>query len=293
MIEFLFSVNSMLFMMTILFGIAFHRFIVGTFTQNAFIGFILIYAFAYLASSISSDKAQKWIWQQYTIELGMLAFLILFSYELKRFLAYWTQSLIKLLNAKAWIKKKAQSKMLLNESEIDQIVTVCEELKAHQLGALIVIERTAKIDKLEEQFTGIFIDALISEPLLYSLFVTHLAAKEYKKQERVLSKPHGAVVNPTHDGAVLIKNHRIDRAGVILPLSEKFDIKTAKLVKHENLGTRHSAAIGISEKTDAIAIVVSESQPMISYAYLNKLYFDVSIEELKVFLQKALYLTKT
>jgi diadenylate cyclase len=293
MIDHLLSINSMLFIMTILFGIAFHHFIVGTFTQNAFIGFLLIYAFAYIASStIGSDQVQHWIWQKYTIEIGILAFLILFSYELKRFLAYWTQYLMVWCNISSWIEKKANPKMILNQEEISQIIDVCEELKENQLGALIVIERKSAIDKLEEQFTGIKIDALISKALLYSIFVTHLSIKEMKKQDKHHPNKHSSVVNPTHDGAVIIRDHRIHRAGVILPLSEKFDMKTAKLVNDENLGTRHSAAIGISEKTDAIAIVISESHPMISYAYLNELTFDVSTDDLRSFLIQALYASK-
>lgn len=107
-------------------------------------------------------------------------------------------------------------------------------LARRKIGALIVFERDVDLDEFVQ--SGVYMDARPSRELIHSLFV-----------------PDG----PLHDGAVLIRNGRLRRAGVLLPLSKSLSLDSA-------LGTRHRAAVGITEETDAVAIVVSEERGAMS-----------------------------
>ncbi|NPB06726.1 MAG: TIGR00159 family protein [Aquificae bacterium] len=122
------------------------------------------------------------------------------------------------------------------ERSIDRLVRACRFMAERQIGALIVIEREQNIDDLIEGC--VYIDAYISAELLITIFYP---------------------MTPLHDGAVVVRNDRIAYASCVLPLS-----KTAQLPK--KYGTRHRAAVGITELSDAIAIVVSEETGEISIA---------------------------
>ena len=127
------------------------------------------------------------------------------------------------------------------------IIRSVETLSKNKYGALIVLEKTTGLADFVE--SGIQMDSLVSQELLTSIFFPH---------------------NPTHDGAVIIQGSRILAAGCLLPLTESKLIDT-------RLGTRHRAALGLTEKTDAIVIAVSEETGIISLAengnltrYLNR-----------------------
>ncbi len=124
---------------------------------------------------------------------------------------------------------------------IDQIVSTTQELSKKNYGALIVILRDMSLKSIME--TGVSIQAKLSEQLLTSIF-----------------NPR----SPLHDGAVLIQNEIIAAAKCLLPLSTNPEID-------QSLGTRHRAAIGLSEQSDAFVIVVSEETGMVSYAENGKL----------------------
>src|SRR5436305_11053010 len=111
---------------------------------------------------------------------------------------------------------------------IDEIVDAVESLTARRIGALVVIERSAGLRQYAE--LGVAVDAIVSADLLVSVFLPY---------------------SPLHDGAVFVQGNRVVAAGCFLPLSRNMQIGRA-------LGTRHRAALGIAEDTDAIALVVSE-----------------------------------
>src|SRR5262249_23295766 len=130
----------------------------------------------------------------------------------------------------------------------EEIIKAAEQLAHARVGALIVFERDADlVDILNE--SGVEMDAKVTEELLVSLF---LPDKE----------------NKLHDGAVIIKNLRIAQAGAVLPLTGN-----AKLDKA--LGTRHRAAIGITEETDAVVVVVSEERGAISLCFGGNIARDL------------------
>ncbi len=127
-----------------------------------------------------------------------------------------------------------------------------------KVGALIVIERSAPLDDIVE--TGDTIDANINQRLIENIFFKN---------------------SPLHDGAMIISRKRIKAAGCILPVSHNFDIP-------KELGLRHRAAMGISQDSDAIAIVVSEETGRISVAIKGQFKLRLSAEELESILTNEL-----
>lgn len=146
----------------------------------------------------------------------------------------------------------------VEERVVDRVVRACSFLSDRQIGALIVIERGQNVEGVIEGC--VLIDSLVSVELLITIF-----------------NP----ISPLHDGAVVIRGDRILYASCILPLS-----KSAELPK--KYGTRHRAALGISEETDALCVVVSEETGEISLAITGKLQRNLDPEILKELLLKEL-----
>ncbi len=140
----------------------------------------------------------------------------------------------------------------------DSIANACNIMGKRKIGALIVIERDVGLEEFME--IGVKLDAKVNTELLLSIFY-----------------PGSAL----HDGATIIREGRIRAAGCILPLTQREDID-------KSFGTRHRAAIGISEITDAIAIVVSEENGYISYAFRGEIYKKISGDELKSVIKELL-----
>lgn len=133
----------------------------------------------------------------------------------------------------------------------DEIVQAAERLARARYGAIIALEREVGLDEYAE--TGSRVDARVSADMLMTIFTPH---------------------SPLHDGAVLVAGDQIRTAGAILPL-------TQSSVKDRSLGTRHRAALGLSEETDAVVIVVSEETAQISVAVGGRLDRDLAPERLR------------
>ena len=163
------------------------------------------------------------------LSIGLLALVILFQPELRRMLDHLSgMKLKKLLGA-----QKPEQDMI---PVITQTVQACEAMSKARIGALIVFARDSH---LEEYFkTGTVIDGRVSEQLIRNIFFTNAAL---------------------HDGAMIIRDGRIAAAGCVLPLSESSRLSL-------DLGTRHRAAVGMSEVSDAVVVVVSEETGAISVA---------------------------
>lgn len=159
----------------------------------------------------------------------VLLVVVLFQNDIRRVLAR--------VGTQPFLRGAAQQREIY---AIEEVVKAAAMMSQHKIGALIVFERDASLDEFVQQ-EGTTLDAAISKELLLSLFV---------------SSPD----NPNHDGAVVIRDGRIWQAGVFLPIagSPKLD---------RSLGTRHRAAIGISEETDAVVVVVSEERGAISLCF--------------------------
>jgi diadenylate cyclase len=137
---------------------------------------------------------------------------------------------------------------------IEVIVQTAERLSEVRIGALIAIEQSIQLQDVVE--SGIIVDCEATPEMLETIFF-----------------PNNAI----HDGGVIIKEDRIAYAACIFPLTQRQDL-------NPSLGTRHRAAIGLSEETDAVLVVISEESGAISYAYKGHLVRGVTTEELRAFL---------
>ncbi|WP_416197436.1 MAG: diadenylate cyclase CdaA [Sporanaerobacter sp.] len=180
-----------------------------------------------------------WILEK-TMTVGVLAILIVFQPELRRALEYLGRSRFF---TKSFMEIKDEN---VNEN-VDEIVDAVASLSRQKIGALIVMERETGLNEVVE--TGTRIDGKISSGLLINIFIPN---------------------TPLHDGAVVIKEDTIKAAGCFLPLTDNMSLS-------KELGTRHRAALGVSEKSDCLAIVVSEETGAISIAENGSLarYLDV------------------
>ena len=181
-----------------------------------------------------------------TFSVGIIAIVILFQPELRKALEQIGESgfsgLADILN----VEKSTR----LNHTSVDSIVEACVKMAKEKTGALIVIEHNVPVGDFVNR--GIPIDSLISAQLLMNIFVNK---------------------TPLHDGAVIIRDNRIAAASCILPVTQK------RLASE--LGTRHRAAVGASEQSDAYIIIVSEETGDISVANDGRLRRNLSENELK------------
>ena len=188
------------------------------------------------------------------LKIGVLALVIIFQPEIRDALEKVGSGSVNGIMNFGDQKKKRQ----LYSKAIDQICVAVADLSRTKTGALIVISRTTKLDEITE--TGITLNADVNSFLLRNIFFNKA---------------------PLHDGAVVIDDMRIAAAGCLLPLTRRSDIDG-------DLGTRHRAAIGMSETSDAIIIVVSEETGTISVAYDCSLTRNYSSESLRPFLMQKI-----
>ena len=202
-------------------------------------GLALVLIMAWL-SDVMQLSAFNWILRQ-VINTGVIMLVVLFQPELRRGLEKIGRS--KLSGAGLL---ESSHKIATAEHDADEIVHCMTNLSRRRVGALVVIQNKTGLNDIIA--TGTTLDAEISSALLENIF-----------------EPN----TPLHDGAVIMRNGRVVAAACYLPLSENYSIS-------RELGTRHRAAIGISETTDATVLVVSEETGVISVAREGKLtrYFD-------------------
>jgi diadenylate cyclase len=184
-----------------------------------------------VAGSLLSRRLElystQWILDNFW-SFWVIALVVLFQPELRRALARIGES--RLLPGVFGTSRAERAHV------IDELVDAVESLTARRIGALVVIERSAGLRQYAE--LGVAVDAIVSADLLVSVFLPY---------------------SPLHDGAVFIQGSRLVAAGCFLPLSRNLQIA-------RSLGTRHRAALGISEETDAIAVSVSEETGRVTLA---------------------------
>ncbi len=186
------------------------------------------------------------------IGVGVLALIIVFQQELRRFLIF--------LGTNSVFSKASLSKQFFNWKldisqplalNVNALVKACNSMSKTKTGALIVVTRKTDLKLFEA--TGDAMDADISKRLLESVFFKN---------------------SPLHDGAVIVQGNKIKAARCILPVTENLDIPA-------HYGMRHRAALGISEQTDALAIVVSEENGSMALASNGALYPNLSPDDLE------------
>ena len=227
----------------------------GTVAIRIFIGIAAIYLIWKLVEALQMELLSEILGQ--FIGVGVLAVIIVFQQELRRFL-------LMIGNTKFFSKEGVLKFNWINdetaaEVKISDIVKACDEMAKTKTGAIIVITRENSLPNYIE--TGEIINATTSNIFLQSIFFKN---------------------SPLHDGAVIITGDIIKAARCVLPTIENDSFPS-------NLGMRHRAAAGITENTDSIAVVVSEEKGKISVAHKGKLEISLSTDQLKEFLQKELH----
>lgn len=222
---------------------------------NVFIG-ILIFIIMWLFVSQVLEMRLLGSIMDKLVSVGVIAIIILFQEEIRKFLYnlgthHKVKSIVRLFSS-------GDKKDKVDMESIMPIVMACMNMSKGKVGALIVIERLTPLDDIIE--TGDVIDANINQRLIENIFFKN---------------------SPLHDGAMVISKKRICAAGCILPVSHNFDIP-------KELGLRHRAAMGISQDSDAIAVVVSEETGRISVALRGQFHLRLSAEQLESILTREL-----
>lgn len=212
-----------------------------------FKGVIVLLLFAFFAAVFQLNTI-SWLLSN-SLRMGITAAIIIFQPELRRALEQLGRQNIVTRFLYTQTDYRLTSSAITDRT-INEIVRACFEMGRDRTGALIVIERRVALGEYER--TGISVDALLTSQLLINIFEHN---------------------TPLHDGAVIIRGNRIVCATCYLPLTDNLDVG-------KELGTRHRAALGISEVSDSITIVVSEETGAVSAAQDGKLYRDLSREEL-------------
>jgi diadenylate cyclase len=238
---------------------SFFRLIRGTPAVNIFIGiaalFILWKVVEYSKLFLLSEILGQFI------SLGLIVLIIVFQPEIREFL-------LMLGRPQVFGKGRSSTRLMgwaygsgMKKEVINAIVTACANMSATKTGALIIIARRSELKSYIE--SGIEFSSSVRSHLLETIFFKN---------------------SPLHDGATIIRDNKIESAKSILPVSDNPNLPVS-------IGLRHRAAIGITEKTDAIAVIVSEQTGAISAAINGNFSYNIGKENLKEYLMKELGVT--
>ena len=194
------------------------------------------------------------------LDVGVLALIVIFQPEIRKFLIRLGNKYVASKQGKSIINRfltKDSKKISVSSEEVNNLTEACRRMSEEKTGALIIIAHKTPLDDIIS--TGDIIDAAIHRRLIMNLFFKN---------------------SPLHDGAVVIVDNKIAAARCTLPITEKKDIPA-------NYGMRHRAAIGITEETDADAIVVSEETGKICFVKNGTVTTIQNINELKLLLNTS------
>ncbi len=226
-----------------------YKLVKGTAAINIFIGIVMIYLVWKLTQFLAMEMLSSVLGE--FIGVGMFALIVVFQQEIRKFLL-----MIGSTNFGRRRKFLRQLKFIRDTPEdsinnVKAIIDACMNMGKTNTGALIVIKRNTSLDFVKT--SGDSMDIIVNTPILESVF--------YKN-------------SPLHDGAVIIEDNHIVATRVILPVSNDNDMPL-------RFGLRHRAAVGITEKTDALALVVSEETGKLSYIKNGEFVIFKTQEELE------------
>ncbi len=192
------------------------------------------------------------------VNVGVIALIVIFQEEIRRFfLTLGSQRKLPAL-ARFFSKHNAGEGEFDEDEYILPVIMACNSMSKNLVGALIIIERDMSLSDIVK--SGEFIDARINTELIKNIFFKN---------------------SPLHDGAMIIRRNRIVAAGCILPVSHSLNIP-------KDLGLRHRAALGITQQSDAIAIIVSEETGAINIAHRGEFRLHLAGNELESYLVENL-----
>jgi len=225
----------------------------GTRATQLIRGIAILLALAFLLGTSLQLTTLNWVLAQIWPAL-VVAVPVIFAPELRR-------ALEQLGQTGAWLHL-SPSDDAIQERTVDELVRAAAQLARHRYGALIVLERETGLQNFVER--GVPIDAFLTRQLLINIFYPN---------------------SPLHDGAVVIRDGRVSAASVVLPLTDNISATG-------QLGTRHRAAIGVTEVSDALAVVVSEESGQIAVAHNGRLIRNLDQDRLRRVLRSLLRLDK-
>lgn len=232
-----------------------YKLVKGTVAINIFIGIIIIYG-AWQLTEFLNMELLSGIFGGF-MKVGIIALIVVFQPEIRKFLL-----MVGSTNFARRRKFLKQLKFLktetTNETDVDAIIAACNKMSMSKTGALIVFERNNNLDFLTS--SGDEMNITVTQPIIESIFFKN---------------------SPLHDGAIIINDNIVKATRVILPVNNEKHIPA-------RFGLRHRAAIGVSEKTDALALVVSEETGLISYFKNGEFIAFEDASELKRLVKKDL-----
>lgn len=232
-----------------------YKLVKGTVAINIFIGIVIIYIIWKLTELLEMELFSKILGG--FLGVGMFALIVVFQQEIRRFLL-----MLGSTNFGARKKIFKQFRLLSSDRDlhtnIEAIVNACYKMGSTKTGALIVLKRNNSLDFVK--LTGDVMKLEINQPIIESIFFKN---------------------SPLHDGAIIIEENTITATRVILPLSNEKKIPL-------RFGLRHRAAVGITDRTDAVCLVVSEENGQISYFKNGEFVLFNHPEELTNFIEKDL-----
>lgn len=233
------------------------RWIRGSAAINVFIAILLIYALNVIVDALNMKMMSRIV--STFIDVGVVALIVIFQPEIRHFLMNFGAGTRLGKASRGFFRRILGKQENSMEAEVVSSITeACKHMSEEKVGALMVFPHDVSLEYIAR--SGDAIDAAVSERLLRNLFFKN---------------------SPLHDGAMIIAQHRLKAAGCILPVSHNLDIP-------KELGLRHRAAMGISQESDALAIVVSEETGAISIAVHGEFRLRLSAEELESILTKDL-----
>ncbi len=222
----------------------------GTRATQVLRGAVILLVFAYVLASSLSLTTLNWVLERLWPAL-FIAIPVIFQPEIRR-------ALEQIGHTGAWLRQIPANDAAVTERMVDEVVRAAAQLARLRFGALMVIERETGLQDYADR--GVPIDAYLTRQLLINIFYPN---------------------SPLHDAAVLIRGDRVVAASVVLPLTDNVSAEG-------QLGTRHRAAIGVTEDSDALAVIVSEETGQISVAHNGRLIRNLDQDRLRRVLRSLL-----
>lgn len=216
-------------------------------SQNVFYGILIFVILWFFVSYVFKMRLLGSIFDK-LMSVGLMALIVIFQEEIRRlFRSIGSQGHLKVLSN--YFKRK-KSKDEVDEAYLP-LVFACKNMSEERVGALIIVEKNDRVDEYSK--SGVLVDANLTQRLVETIFFKN---------------------SPLHDGAMVVSDGRVTAAACVLPVSNRNEIP-------ERLGLRHRAALGVSERTDAIVIIVSEETGYISIAQNGHLQVNVTTNALR------------
>ena len=233
-----------------------YRLVRGTVAINIFLGIVIIWAFWKGTQLLDMRMTSSLVGG--FMQVGIIALIIVFQQEVRKFLLVLGST--NIANKRRYIKhfKFLRQEGISTDLDVDALLGACENMGRNGTGAILVVERDTSLDFIRSSGDSMQIE--VNRPIIESIFFKN---------------------SPLHDGAAIIKGNYIVATRVILPVSRERSIP-------QRFGLRHRAAVGITERTDALALVVSEETGLISYIKNGEFILYKDMEELDRMVRKDL-----